>query len=424
MTFAKVISSCSFVVLLFTACTKEPVIETLPLTDFKVHDLVPVRAVEIPSTGGMALLCKRSIDDPVLARAVVLDAQGELVSQLEFGGLPSTVENITFGPETWSITDLVPQMDGTFLLLGIGRQTDLADRLHLLVHHVDANGSPLSTPIRRYVTDQSVLVRADDLDQLYRTTALGAIRSTDRLAVTVRYDRGEEAFYRNYQIGLTGDAGSYSSAPVELASTDHLLHNVMADGEGGTYILLDTTNPSGPDTYLLVNHITWGVQNITEVESSILPLRAAVPLSVQRAGNELVIAGNYQTEADVRRPFFCRSTSIQGLDDGTVFPDIGGGDRSASIAAIVAEPSGFTAVCTVYEQRVLSLRALRDDRFCDLTTATLSPNGDLLDTRPIITGKGLRALGAWSQGEQLIGAFHPFLNTEYMHGFVLETAAY
>lgn len=48
MTFAKVISSCSFVVLLFTACTKEPVIETLPLTDFKVHDLVPVRAVEDP----------------------------------------------------------------------------------------------------------------------------------------------------------------------------------------------------------------------------------------------------------------------------------------------------------------------------------------------------------------------------------------
>ncbi|MBK6371517.1 MAG: hypothetical protein IPF64_17360 [Flavobacteriales bacterium] len=274
------------------------------------------------------------------------------------------------------------------------------------------------------MTDQSVLVRADDLDQLYRTTALGAIRSTDRLAVTVRYDRGEEAFYRNYQIGLTGDAGSYSSAPVELASTDHLLHNVMADGEGGTYILLDTTNPSGPDTYLLVNHITWGVQNITEVESSILPLRAAVPYRCSGQGNELVIAGKLSDRSRCASAILCRSTSIQGLDDGTVFPDIGGGDRSASIAAIVAEPSGFTAVCTVYEQRVLSLRALRDDRFCDLTTATLSPNGDLLDTRPIITGKGLRALGAWSQGEQLIGAFHPFLNTEYMHGFVLETAAY
>ncbi|MBK6371518.1 MAG: hypothetical protein IPF64_17365 [Flavobacteriales bacterium] len=145
MTFAKVISSCSFVVLLFTACTKEPVIETLPLTDFKVHDLVPVRAVEIPSTGGMALLCKRSIDDPVLARAVVLDAQGELVSQLEFGGLPSTVENITFGRKHGPLPIWSLRWDGTFLLLGIGRQTDIADRLHLLVHHVDANGSPLST---------------------------------------------------------------------------------------------------------------------------------------------------------------------------------------------------------------------------------------------------------------------------------------
>lgn len=411
---------------LFVACTKEPAIEPLPLAGFVVYDVVPVRAVNLPS-GGVAILCKRSIDDPVLASALLFNGAGTLTSRMDFERLPSTVENIAFGAETWSITDLVPMDDGTFLLIGLGRQTDLEDRLHLVVYRADASGNAIGAPVRRYVADQSVMVRADDVDELYLTKALGALRADGRLVVTVRYDRLEDPltipYHRTFQIGLTGEEGNYAGPSIQMVTGDLQLRHVLADGQGGTYTLLDIPN-STIGTNLRVEHATWGEQTITGIQHGVLPLRDAEPSSVLVHDGALVMAGNYQVEADVRRPFFTRATTVTELLAGTVLPDIGGSDRSAIIRALVPDGSGFTAVCNVYEQQVLSIGALRDDRFCDLTSATLAPDGSLLSTRDIIAGKGLHALGAWGGGAGWIaGSFHPFLNTDYMHGFVVQTTA-
>ena len=427
MSFWKILFSSAVLVTLLTSCAKEPVAESLPLSNFQVHDLIPARAVELPSTNGLALLCKRSIDDPVIASAVLFNANGEISSRMDFSTLPNVVENITFGPEDAYITDLVPMADGSFILLGLGRQTDIEDRLHLLVYRVDATGSALSAPVRRFVADKSTLVQAENLDQLYRSKALGALLSNDRLVVTVRYDRLEgpitNAYQRSYQVGLSASVGSYGSAPVQLAVNSHLLRGTLADGMGGSFTLMDATN--GPGTQLTVQRTTWGTSAIAGTESDMLPLRDADPMAFRMVDNDLVIAGNYQVEADVHRPFFCRAGSPSGLGASIVFPDIGGNDHSANIAALVPTATGFNVVCNVYDRPVMSVRAMRDDLFCDLLTATLSANGALIDTQELITGSGLRALGAYGQeGEHITGAFHPFNNTEYVHCFVAAATHY
>lgn len=409
---------------LLLGCTKEPTAEPLPLTDLAIHNVVPVRAVNLPANGGVAMLCKRSIDDPVLASALLFGGDGSVTSRMDFGNLPNVVENIAFAEETWSITDLIPVEDGTFFLIGYGRQTDLEQRLHLLVYRVDASGNSIIAPVRRYVADKSVLVRADDLNELYRTNALGALRTPDQLVVTIRYDRQEgpvvAAYHRTFQISLSGGVGNYGGPSISMDEPSHQLRHVLADGSGGNYTLLD--NSAGPGTQLLVLRTTWSGPTVAAVQTDSLPLRDAEPTLAFVRDGFLVIAGNYQVEADVRRPFFSRAASLADLQAGTVFPDIGGNDRSATIGALVSSADGFTAICNVYEQRVLSIRAMRDDRFCDLTTMTLASDGTLLSSREVITGRGLRALGAWNEGaEWITGGFHPFRNTDYLHGFVVRT---
>ena len=414
-------------VLLVTGCAKESTVEPLPLEEFSVHEAIPVRSVPIPATNGMALLCKRAIDDPVLAYALLFDANGALNGRIDFNGLPNTVENIAFEPESWFITDLVPAPDGTFLLIGLGRQVDLADRLHLLVYRVNAAGYSISAPVRRYVTDQCTLVRAEDMDQLYRTAARAALRTTEHLVATVRYDRQEgpivNGYHRSFQIGLATGAGSYGTPAVEFNDPGHALHHVLADDQGGSYLLMDTTNAQGPGTHLLVKHIAWSSQSLGMVEEGILELRDAEPNAAFVQGGDLVLAGAYQVEADVRRPFFCRAPSVTGMNAGITFPDLGSLGRSALIGALTPTDNGFIASGQVYEQSVISLRAMRDDRFCDLVSAQLGPAGVQQESWVIIPGKGLRALGAWgADGRSVAGAFHPFLNTDYIHAFVLSTS--
>jgi hypothetical protein len=408
-----------------SGCTKEPSAEALPLADLVIHDVVPVRVVNIPASGGVAMLCKRSIDDPVLAHAMIFSREGTLLSRMDFGSLPNTVENIDFTEEARSITDLVPLADGTFFLIGHGRQTELEQRLHLLVYHVDATGNSIVAPVRRYVTDKSILVRADDVNELYRTNALGALRTEDQLVVSIRFDRQEgalvAAYHRTFQISLSGGAGNFGGPSISLGDPSHQLRHVLGDGSGGTYSLFDTLNATGLGD-LIVRHTAWSGNAMAGTQTALLSLRDPEPSSVFVQGTDLVIAGNYQVEADVRRPFFTRAASLSDLQAGTVFPDIGGDDRSATIGALVPNVDGFTAVCNVYEQRVLSVRALRDDRFCDLATLSLAMDGSVLRSRDVIIGRGLRALGAWNESaEWIIGCFHPYLNTDYMHGFVVRT---
>lgn len=414
--------------LLMVGCAKEPSVEPLPLVAFAVHDAVPVRAVRLGATNGVALLCKRAIDDPVLAEVLLFGTDGSLTGRIDLDLLPNVVENIAFAPESWFITDLVPASDGTMLLIGLGRQADLADRLHLLVYHVNATGTPLAPPVRRYVTDQLMLERADDIDQLYRTTARAALRTPDQLVATVRYDRQEgplmQAYQRSFQIGLAAGAGSYGTAAAPLASVDHALWQVVADGLGGSYHLIDTTRSGGPGTQLLVKHHQWGAQAITSSEQGIVELRDAEPHAAMITDGQLVMAGAYQTEADVRRAFFCRASGMADLNAGITFPDLGANERSVAIGALAPVDGGFVAIANVYEQRVISVRAMRDDRFCDLVSARLNSDGAQLDNRMVIPGKGLRVLGSWrSAGELAVGAFHPFLNTDYMHAFVTRTSA-
>lgn len=408
----------------FAACTKELVVEPLPLAGFTVYDAVPVRAVNLPS-GGVAMLCKRSIDDPVLASALVFDAQGALMGRMDFGQLPGHVENITFGPEDWYVTDLVPMDDGTFMVISLGRQRELDDRLHLLIHRVTASGASIMTPIRRYVTDHGALVRAEDIDQLYRTTARAALRTTLHLVVTVRYDRQEgtiiQAYHRSFQVGLAAGAGSYGLPAIPLAAPEHALWHVVADGQGGSLHIMDTTNTGGPGNHLLVKRIQWGAQFMEGTEQGTLQLRDAEPHAAMMANGELILAGAYQVAADVRRPFFSRSSG-PAAESTITYPDLGAGDRSALFGALAPVGGGFVAMGNVYEQQVVSVRAMREDRFCDLNSAKLNPDGTVQESRTVISGKGLRVLGAWGpEGELVAGAFHPFLNTDYMHGFVAST---
>jgi len=404
-------------------CTKEPAAEPLPLDQFTVMEAVSIRTVQDPYAGGIVVLCKRAIDDPVLAKALFFNANGTLESTLEFAGLTSTVENITFGSEAWSITDLVPLPNNAYLLIGVGIQTEIDDRIHVLVHRVDRSGTALAQPVRRFVADKGTLVRANDMDELYRTRALGALRDPDRLIVTVLYDRAEgplpTAYHRTYQIALTAGVGSSAGLPLSVAS-DHLIHGLLADGSGGTLLFMDTENTAGPGKDVLVTHSTW-TDEVQHTVSTPLGLRDAVPTSILLHDGALVIAGHYQVDADVRRPFFTASSDLENIQNAISYPQLAGTDRTALIRAISPSNGGYIATSNVYDQPVLSIRALRDDRFCDLTTAQLAVDGSVVSTEVVIVGKGLRALGSWGEGNWLVGAFHPYLNTDYMHTFVLRT---
>jgi len=413
--------------LVIGGCTKETTLEPLPLDEFTVLEAIPVRCVEDPYTGGIIVLCKRAIDDPVLASALFFDANGTAQGELNFSGLNSKVENITFGVEAWSITDLVPRPDGTYLLIGVGIQTAIDDRIHLLVHHVGRTGSAVEPPVRRFVADKGTLVRATDTDELYRTKALGALRDTERLVVAMRYDRQEgpivAGYHRTYQIALVAGVGSNGGPPNELANADHLLHGLLADGSGGTFTITDTINPAGPGKALKVIHDTWE-NDVQQPMWAVLDLRDAVPTGFRMQNEELILAGHYQVEADVRRPFFARGSTATDLQNGISYPLLASTDRTALIGSLTPTNDGFTVMCNIYDQAALSQRALRDDRFCDLISAQLASDGTVRSTTTIIPGKGLRALGAWAQGDLVAGAFHPFLNTDIMHAFVLRTTSY
>ncbi len=405
-------------------CTKEPAAEPLPLDQFTVMEAVSVRTVQDPYSGGIIVLCKRAIDDPVLAKALFFGANGDLESTLEFAGLTNTVENITFGTEAWSITDLVPLPNNAYLLIGVGIQTEIDDRIHVLVHRVDRSGNTLAQPVRRFVADKGTLVRANDMDELYRTRALGAMRDPDRLIVTVRYDRAEgplpTAYHRTYQIALSAGVGSSAGLPVQLVTADHLIHGLLADGSGGTLLFMDTENTSGPGKDVLVTHSMW-TDEAEQTVATPFGLRDAVPTSFLMHDGVLALAGYYQVDADVRRPFFAASSDLDNVQNAISYPQLAGTDRTALISAISPANGGYNATSNVYDQPVLSIRALRDDRFCDLTTAQLAADGSVVSTKVVIAGKGLRALGSWGEGNWLVGAFHPYLNTDYLHTFVLRT---
>ncbi len=409
--------------MLLAACSKEPAAVPLPIDDLKTLDVVPVRSVDLPLTSGAVLLCKRAIDDPTFSSALILDRTGASLSTMDFTQLPRTVENITFSADALFITDLVPLSPDRFILLGYGIQQELDDRLHLVVYQVDGRGTPIFPPVRRFVSDRTVLNRSDDIQELYSTQVLGALSAADRLVAVVRYDREEEpvvkGYHRTYQLLLGENGGNYIGPNVPLADEAHLLRAVVPDGEGGTFVMLDTTGIAINSHHGLLQRTNWGAGGPTGRSEGILSLASVVPSCLRMVNGTLHISGHFQSEPDVRTPFLSRTNSAAEIDANTSFPPLSGSDRSAIVQAIIPVDNGVMLIGNVFEQRVVSDRAIRDDRFADLVRVVVPEAGSPQVAQPVVQGMGLHALGAWMEDDLFItGSLHPFLNTDYLHGFV------
>ena len=143
------------------SCTKE-VSEDVPppITDYRTYDVVPV-AVKMAGEG-YALLCKASPIERRASSVQLLAANGELGMRLDLDALPRRIENIDFEMEELLFTDFMPRPDGTFIVVGIGRQIAADNRSHMVVYQVAPDGTPIGSPSRRLLRDSTLVNTNDD----------------------------------------------------------------------------------------------------------------------------------------------------------------------------------------------------------------------------------------------------------------------
>jgi hypothetical protein len=400
--------------LLLWGCAKEAGLPDAPgLSNFRTYDLIPMDA-QRSSDGGFVLQCKRAIGDPKAAFAQFMDGQGNLTSRIDYGQLPLRVENVNFLREDIAITDILPWGDGSYVLAGFGRETELDNRLHALVYRVNANGSLLGAPIRRYIAAGSVLETQNDLNRAYRTTVKAVRDATGKLFLAVRYETASTARCRLFGINLEGGGGPTGNE-ILLDQKQHRLQSLWMRDNGELWLIMDAS-VSPTETKLHVR--VFDSSFLSLVDEGFIDKKNARVTALLDEVSQVRIIGIHDRGTDEPWSFQAR-----GTNPGNLIPsDIGQPtDRAGTAYAATWDGANCHVAVSNHEARVLSPEGLRDDRVSDLQWVTLGSDGERIAAQDILKGHGARALGCFMSdtGPIIIGAMHPYLNADYAHGFYL-----
>lgn len=412
--------------LAMAACRVDDPVVPLPLQELRTFEIAPVRAKRLPDDNGFLLFCRRASSDPSLDFVQLMDRYGTLGARIGLGGLASRVENIDFLQEDIWITDALPTPDGGLVLLGMGLQRDLDDRLHLFMYELDGAGQEIGPPIRRFLCSGAEVNVPADLDQLYDAVVLGSLVGADegRVAAIARYVRDGQVERRSFVLPRTGLGSSISAGAIAMASEDHVVQFMVTDPNMPEQVLLgyDTTGV-GSSSALHVQRLDVSGPHPIMVEEGTITARNATATHVTMRDGQLLIAGHSDPdEPGVLRPFVGRVPALAFADQAVVFPGIRNG-RSVVPYALDAGSNTSWIACTAYEQAVTTDELRRDDLFGDLLLAEVDGAGNVSNEQLIIPGQGLRPLAMRVEDgvTHLVGLLHPFLNVDLLHAFQLRT---
>ena len=387
-----------------------------PVSDLRTYDMVPITVERIAS--GYLLECKRALSDPQAAYAQLLNTEGDPGSRIDFTNLGTTIENITFDRQDIVITDVLPWGDGTYLLCGFAIETQRGDRLHAVVYRVDANGIERSAPIRRFIGPGAELVRNNDLNELYRTRVLAVKNSSGDLVLAARYETSATALIRLLRIPM-GTTSTPVSIDVPLTNNSHRLQYLGIRTSSNDVLLGRDVSVSGDPQVLELSTWSFSENGAIAGPVGLVDRREASATAIEEVDGRMRITGTYDSGFDEPRVFHASGLTTTDLSTSTVNTE--GGRAAISYASLWSDGSQRSTLNT-FEGGVLGPEAERNDRISDLDLARLSTTGELSDVRTILPGQGARAIGCFDTGTGtvIIGALHPFLNTDYLHTFFLK----
>ncbi len=411
---------------LFVGCSKNPAEEPPPpIADYRTYDWVPV-SVKDAGDEGFAVLCKNSPIERRTGYIQLLGTDGGEGARMNLDALPTRIEDIEFLPEDLLYTDFV-QRDGTYIIVGTGRQTDLDNRLHLVVQVTDRNGSPLAEPFRRFLTGESEVVTNDAADADKDLNGLPRLRAlcdtyADALVVAARWETAAAAGVRLFRFPLHAGGASDAWTDIALAGpTDRLLHMACDKTNGRTVIVTDA---DGVATGTKV----WGFMPTasgweSEGEQNLTGGGRMDPQQLTFSGNGFVMVGNQVVSGTERiQPFVCRFVDAAGAS-GAVHPVSGivSDERPVASYCTGSWDGGTHLLAQVHEASAL-VPYFDGDITSDLELVDLDGGGNKVgEPVGIILGQGLRAMGAFDKvgAHIIIGSQHPFLNAGYQHTFYL-----
>ncbi len=400
----------------FSSCSKDTEApEAPPVSDLRTYDMVPISVERIAS--GYLLECKRALSDPQAAYAQLLNTEGDPVSRIDFGNLATTIENIAFDRRDIVITDVLPWDDGTYLLCGFGIDTQREDRLHAVVYRVDESGTERSAPIRRFIGPGAQLVRNNDLNEQYRTRVLAVKTGSGDLVIAARYETSSTALIRLIRIPM-GTTSTPVSVDIPLSSISHRLQCLELRASTNEVMLGRDVAGSGDPQVLEISAWSFSENGVIAGQVGVVDRREATVTAIDEADGQLRVTGSYDGGFDEPRTFHASGATTADLSTYTV--NSAGGRAAISYASLWSDGSQRSTM-NLFESGVLGPEAERNDRISDLELARMSTTGELSDVRTILPGQGARAVGCFNTatGTVIIGALHPFLNTDYLHTFFL-----
>ncbi|MBK6540451.1 MAG: hypothetical protein IPG10_04030 [Flavobacteriales bacterium] len=419
--------------LFFGACRKnDPQEEAPPISSYRTYELV-CAAVKADPWGGQILLCKGSPVDRRTSFLQLMSAEGDLGPRIDLDVLPRTAENITFQQSELLYTDFAPLSDGSILVVGIGRQVEQEDRLHVIVHRVGRDGAPIGAPFRRYLTaGGSVHVNIDgatkDLDGLPRLRALCDLHPSGDLLLAARWETASAAGIRLFRFAIGGSTGAFAQADIVLTAPDDRLHALTCAPNGRVVVVTDAGLPGTSHTITAhgyqVSSTDWIGEGTGSLQDQGQTIINAEPQQMFWAGDSFVLVGTRPNtgDASVSKPFVARfgtATDISG--EIRVLSGLSASDRTVACYCAAVVNGQMELLTQAHESSALP-PFFDGDITSDLETVALGwPGLSLGTTSTLVSGQGLRAIGLFVQnGERvLIGSQHPYLNAGFIHTFRL-----
>lgn len=419
---------CSFFAL-FSGCRKEVPDTAPPLSVYRSYDRVAVEVRADPA-GGQVLLCKSTPIERSTAFLQLMGAAGDLRQRIFFDQFPGTVENIAFQEDDRWYTDFLPHPDGSFYIIGLARQTQMAERIHLVVHHIDRNGGQIEAPFRRYIVDNGILEPNIDgaeqsINGLPRSRALGALVN-DGLVVAVRWETQDSAGIRLYRFPLGNTLQTTLQADLGLAGPSHRMHALACDPATGETVLVFEDEANGNDHRVVVQkstpgNTTWTTEWSVQLDGPDFMLNAE-PQQLQWRNGTYLLIGNQPRASDMNviKPFVTHFTDEAEVNGNLkVLDGLAAADQPVAAYCANWWNGSVTLVTQVHEASALQPffdgDITSDLVLTDLAWPGLEPVGSLT----VIPGQGLRGIGLFvTGGERLImGSQHAYLNTAVVHTF-------
>lgn len=397
--------------MLFVGCSKESGEVAPTIGSFRTYELVPIGAQALP--GGSMVICKRAPGDHSAAYVQFLNTSGDPTTRIDFAQLPRKIENITFRMEDIVITDVRPWNEGTYLLAGFATQPDLQDRIHAIAYRVDARGSEVAPPLRRFLGAGSELVTTNDINELHRTKVLAARSAEGDLLLATRYETASAAHMQLMRIPVTAQS---TARTIDLtpSSRSTRLHGLFVRPNGDILVCHDVQN-SGQTTLRVAGYRSEGSE-LYNTEEVTLAVNTPHLTGVVEVDGILRLTGTYDHGNNEPRVFHAAGADLGSL--GEVHHTSAGSGRAATSYGSGVVGGAHWCLVNTFETGIIDPEAERDDRISDLQLVRFDVNGGILEEKDVLIGHGIRGLTCFQSPNSIavIGSLHPFLNTDYLHG--------